>query len=140
MELQKVLRGQQVEGWSWEIIVVFSSQPCLPTSATAIVQCTQSRSDDSYYGFGRLELARELQINKLIVQLDDQACVKMLLNQDSGRNVCTHMLNRCLEMIQQDDWEVRVVHVYREGNWAADRLPTMDSLNSSLLSFILLLP
>lgn len=69
-----------------------------------------------------LELAKEWQIKKLMVQLDNLACVTMIKKQDWGQNECSHMLKRCINLIHQDDWEVRISHIYREGNQAADRL------------------
>ena len=69
-----------------------------------------------------LELARELKISKLQIQLDNLACVQMLQARDSGRNECTHLLRQCIQIIQCDDWEVQIRHVYREGNKAADWL------------------
>ena len=30
------------------------------------------------------------------------------------------MLKKCINLIQQDEWEVRVSHIYCEGNRAAD--------------------
>lgn len=69
-----------------------------------------------------LELARELQIKKLLVQLDNLACVQLLQNRVAGRNECTHMLNHCIQLIQQEDWEIKITHVYCEGNRAPDWL------------------
>lgn len=82
-----------------------------------------------------LELARELQVDKLEVQLDNLACVHLLQKREAGRNECTHMLNHCIYLIQQEDWEVRIIHVYREGNRAADWLANHEA--SQLLPTII---
>lgn len=50
-----------------------------------------------------LELARELQISQLIMQLDNLACVQMIQHKEAGRNECTHLINRCIHLIQQED-------------------------------------
>lgn len=44
-----------------------------------------------------IELAKELQIKKLLVQLDNLARVQILHKQESGRNKYTHMLNKCID-------------------------------------------
>lgn len=69
-----------------------------------------------------LELAHDLKISKLIIQLDNLACVQMIQHKAAGRNECTHMLNQCLHLIYQESWDVKIIHVYREGNRAADWL------------------
>lgn len=68
------------------------------------------------------KLARELQISKLMIQLDNLACVQLLQHKASGRNECTHLLNQCLQLLDNDSWEVQILHVYRESNRAADWL------------------
>lgn len=72
-----------------------------------------------------LELAKELQIANLQVQLDNLACVQMLKAGDTGRNECTHILHHCLQLIKHEGWTVHVKHVYREGNKAADWLANL---------------
>lgn len=72
-----------------------------------------------------LDLAKELQIANLHVQLDNLACVRMLQAGDSGRNECTHILQHCLNLIKHEGWTVHVKHVYREGNKAADWLANL---------------
>lgn len=32
------------------------------------------------------------------------------------------MLKRCIDLTHQDDWEVKISHIYREGNRAVDWL------------------
>lgn len=43
-----------------------------------------------------LELAQELQISQLMVQLDNFACVQMIQHKEAGRNECTHLINHCI--------------------------------------------
>lgn len=64
-----------------------------------------------------LELARSLQIDKLLIQLDSLAGVQVIKSKNQGRN---HV--RCFELIDCPSWMVRITHVYREGNRAADWL------------------
>lgn len=45
-----------------------------------------------------LELAKELQIKKLMVQMDNLACVTMIKNNDWGRNECSHMLKKVYQL------------------------------------------
>lgn len=69
-----------------------------------------------------LELARNLQISKLQIQLDNLACVQALNSEAQGSGECAHLINFCHNLLRKDDWEVLVVHVFREGNRAADWL------------------
>lgn len=69
-----------------------------------------------------LDLAGDLQIRKLVIQLDNMACVQALCNTHAGSGECAHLINYCRRVIGHDDWEVRIFHVYREGNRAADWL------------------
>lgn len=69
-----------------------------------------------------LELAKSLHIKKLLVQMDNLACVQALLNRTISRSECTHLLQDCLTRIECPEWTVKLLHVYREGNRAADWL------------------
>lgn len=53
-----------------------------------------------------LELARELQVSKLVVQLDNIACMCASLE----------------EYVSESSWEVKVIRVYREGTRVTDWL------------------
>ena len=69
-----------------------------------------------------LELARNLQIPKLVVQMDNLACVKLMQQNDPSGGECIHLIKRCHELLRKEDWEVHIMHIYREGNRAADWL------------------
>lgn len=69
-----------------------------------------------------LELARNLQIRKLVVKMDNQARVNLMQKNEPGEAECAHLINRCHELFRKEEWETRIQHVYREGNRAADWL------------------
>lgn len=69
-----------------------------------------------------LDLARDLQIRNLVIQVDNLACVQALTSKESGSGECAHLINYCKRVINKDDWVTRIVHIYREGNRAADWL------------------
>ena len=87
-----------------------------------------------------LEMAKELQIHKLQVQLDNIACVQLLQAGDSGRNECTHLLRQCIQLIQSEAWEIQIRHVYREGNKAADWLANLGVTQLLPISIFSLAP
>lgn len=69
-----------------------------------------------------ISLARNLGISKLEIHLDNLACVQFLNNKETGTGDNAHELNYCRSMLEDSSWEVKVLHVYREGNRAADWL------------------
>lgn len=69
-----------------------------------------------------LELARNLRIHDIEVQLDSLACIQALKSNDNSHGEYTHIINHCRTMLSSLEWKVKVVHVYREGNRAADWL------------------
>ena len=69
-----------------------------------------------------LEMARELHIKKLVVQLDNQACVQAIIGDVEGSGECTHIINACRRLVRDSSWDIRVSHIFREGNRAADWL------------------
>lgn len=69
-----------------------------------------------------LELAMNLQIANLIVQLDNLACVQVLRSKKWERNECSHLIEHAIKLIESPAWTVKIIHVYREGNRAADWL------------------
>lgn len=46
---------------------------------------------------------------------------------------CTHLIRYCLSLLRREDWVVKVIHVFREGNRAADWLANqgVDQSNGS---------
>ena len=69
-----------------------------------------------------LEMARELHIKKFVVQLDNQACVQAITGDVEGSGECTHIINACRRLVRDSSWDIRVSHIFREGNRAADWL------------------
>ncbi|KAL2922892.1 hypothetical protein RDABS01_014383 [Bienertia sinuspersici] len=83
--------------------------------------CSSYRDELKVVSHG-LELAKELGIPKLIVQMDNSACVQALLQDEFLGGECYHILNHCREFIKHENWVVQVQHCYREGNKVADWL------------------
>lgn len=50
------------------------------------------------------------------------ACLQVIQNDDFQGGECHHIINHCRFLLKEEDWEVRLVHCYREGNRAADWL------------------
>lgn len=69
-----------------------------------------------------LKLAGNLKIKALEVQLDSQACVQVMQDTSPAMGECAHVINDCRSMLNNPEWRVTVVHIYREGNRAADWL------------------
>ena len=88
-----------------------------------------------------LELAINLQIRHLQTQLDNLSCVQALTSGNSSCGGCAHLIRYCLSLLRREDWVVKVVHVFREGNRAADWLANhgVDQTNGSSVLEIALL-
>lgn len=69
-----------------------------------------------------LDLANNMHIQQLEVQLDSLACIQALQSNRKENRAFTHKLNYCREMIENPQWKVWITHIYREGNRAADWL------------------
>lgn len=69
-----------------------------------------------------LILARDLKIGQLIVQMDNLAYIQVLQQQNACRGENTHFIKQYIELHNKPDWKVRLIHVYREGNRAANWL------------------
>ncbi|KAL2898889.1 hypothetical protein RDABS01_023971 [Bienertia sinuspersici] len=69
-----------------------------------------------------LDLARERAINKLLVQMDNLACIQILENDTFQGGECHHIINYFRHLLRLEDREVLIMHVYREGNRGADWL------------------
>ncbi|XP_056692252.1 uncharacterized protein [Spinacia oleracea] len=61
-----------------------------------------------------LELARNLGIQNLEVQLDNISCVQILQNEELSHGECTHHINYCRAMLKDANWKVKISHIYRE--------------------------
>lgn len=63
-----------------------------------------------------LELAKDLGITKLVLQMDNKACLEVLQDAHHHGGECVHLLNSCRKLLNSEEWEVRLSHSYREGN------------------------
>lgn len=54
--------------------------------------------------------------------------------------MCVHELNYCRAKINEDSWEVKVSHIYREGNRAADWLANLGASHASRLIILSNIP
>ncbi|WCJ28598.1 Polynucleotidyl transferase ribonuclease H-like superfamily protein [Euphorbia peplus] len=68
-----------------------------------------------------LMLAWDVGIKHLIVESDSDQAVTWLSNKDKTDGLCSNLIGACLDIISKD-WEVWIVHVYREANRVADKL------------------
>lgn len=69
-----------------------------------------------------LELAKELHIDKLEIQLDSISCTQTIQGNEEVISECARIINRYRKLIKTQSWEIKVFHVFREGNHAADWL------------------
>lgn len=83
--------------------------------------CTSFKAEAAALVCG-LELAKNMQIEKLVVQMDNLACVQVLRSKKWGSLECTHLFEHSMKLIECPSWMVKIVHGYREGNRAADWL------------------
>lgn len=61
-------------------------------------------------------------IQRLILQMDNQACIEAIKNADHQGGECYHILNNCRRLISLLGSNFHIVHCFREGNRVADRL------------------
>lgn len=78
-----------------------------------------------------LELAKNLQIKKLEIQLDSLTLVQALQSNTRECGGCTHDLNHIRNLLEDSEWRVKVAHIYREGNRAADWLANQGVLQEA---------
>ncbi|WCJ23870.1 Polynucleotidyl transferase ribonuclease H-like superfamily protein [Euphorbia peplus] len=76
-----------------------------------------------------LEIARKKGFDKVIIAMDSQIVVRMINDDTFSQHCFAWLLRKCQELIR-GVWEVRIVHVYREGNRAADWLANFAGLLS----------
>ena len=72
-----------------------------------------------------LEMAVEMNIHKLFLQMDNQACIEGIKNADYQGGECFHILNKCRRLISSFNFHFRIVHCYREGNVVPDKLANL---------------
>ena len=69
-----------------------------------------------------LHMARALNIHKLLIQMDNKACLEGLQNPALQGGECVHILNSCRQIIDSFSCNISFLHCYREGNKVADAL------------------
>lgn len=83
-----------------------------------------------------LEMALEVGVQKLILQMDNKACIESLLNPDYHGGECFHILNNCRRIINSFGCNFNSFHCFREGNRVADRLANIGvGLRESVVYF-----
>lgn len=68
-----------------------------------------------------IQLAWDLGIKKLIVEVDSQCAVQQVQGSSSPPNANSTLIREKKQMLGRD-WQVRILHTYREANYAADWL------------------
>lgn len=69
-----------------------------------------------------LVIAREMQIPRLILEVDSEVVVRTLLDDPAPCNPNYYLILQCRTLLTYNDLEVRVKHVYREANEVANWL------------------
>ncbi|KAL2932186.1 hypothetical protein RDABS01_037596, partial [Bienertia sinuspersici] len=82
-----------------------------------------------------LDMAHGMAIKKLVIQMDNKACIEVLNNPDYQGGECFHIINHCRKLLALNSWEVKLTHCYREGNRVADKLANIGVAQSDLLIF-----
>ena len=72
-----------------------------------------------------LEMAVQLGIQKIILQMDNKACLEGLKNPDYHGGEHFHVLNNCRNLINSFGCNISLLHCFREGNKVADSLANM---------------
>jgi len=74
-----------------------------------------------------LNLANEMQAQRVWLQIDSKIVVSMLTRQTQWHPEHRVILQKCSSLLEWVGWEVRVTHCFREANQVADFLAKMDS-------------
>ena len=72
--------------------------------------------------FRGLQLAKEENLHKVWIRTDSLVVVGMLTNKMQWHPEHHFLLQQCVRLMQQADWEVTITHCYREANQVADFL------------------
>ncbi|KAL2906580.1 hypothetical protein RDABS01_005290 [Bienertia sinuspersici] len=78
----------------------------------------RGQAKGSWYGYGIRSQVRFSKDNYPNGQL---SCVSTLKNETPPHGACVHLINHCRDLLCSQDWDATLVHVYREGNKAADQ-------------------
>lgn len=59
---------------------------------------------------------------KIVVSVDSEVVVRMLAGDPPANSPFIHIIRKCMALINNSEWVVKVEHCYREANRAADWL------------------
>ncbi|CAN0926089.1 Putative ribonuclease H protein At1g65750, partial [Linum grandiflorum] len=90
------------------------------TYAANLGQCTITRAEIRGAIFG-LKLAWDLGFRHVQLQLDSTAAISAITGKDSSDLRHRSCIEEARELFSRD-WSLHVIHTFREGNKAADRL------------------
>lgn len=82
-----------------------------------------------------LNMAKEMGIPKLVLQMDNEACIQVLKSEEFPGGECHHIINYCRSLISFSGWEVKIIHTFREGNKVADRLANLGVVQEEKVRF-----
>lgn len=82
-----------------------------------------------------LEMARDMGIQKLVLQLDNKACVQALKNPEYQGGECHYIIQQCRNLISVTNWEIVINHSYREGNKVADCLANLGVIQEERIRY-----
>lgn len=74
-------------------------------------KCTAFRAEMMAV-FQGLEMVCAAGITKLLMEMDNQACVQLLRGFSRNGGECTDIINKCRTLSSDPLWEVRFIHVY----------------------------
>ncbi|XP_074290582.1 uncharacterized protein LOC141617299 [Silene latifolia] len=83
--------------------------------------CSSMRAEMRALVIG-LERARGIGVTKLLVHMDNATCVSFVEKEQLLSNGLRPLVQRCIDLIRLDGWTVKIDHVFREANRAADWL------------------
>ncbi|XP_074267507.1 uncharacterized protein LOC141590888 [Silene latifolia] len=72
--------------------------------------------------FAGLENAKTMNISRLMINMDNDPCIKLINEDQLVSNSLKFIVERCKRLIRDTNWTVKLEHIYREGNRAADLL------------------
>ncbi|XP_074289408.1 uncharacterized protein LOC141614562 [Silene latifolia] len=83
-----------------------------------------------------LKRAKALRLSRLLIHMDNSNCVKIINEEQLVSNSMKFIVKQCQELIQDELWEVKLDHTYREANRAADLLANQGVFSSTIVSFL----
>lgn len=82
-----------------------------------------------------LKMARDLGVSKLIIQMDNLACIQVLKNEDYHGGECFQIIKQCWTLLRCEDWDIKLMHCYREANRVADWLANRGAIQDLKVEF-----